>query len=86
MTAGTATTTARTRSCAADLLTNGIDVNGMPDDALRALIARERDYFQLMLGAAEPSDRDIFHLLRGTGQASRVQPHPRSHARRRRPR
>ena len=81
-----ATMTARTRSCAADLLTHGIDVHGMPDDALRALIARERDYFQLMLGAGEPSDREIFHLLRGIGQASRVQPRPRPHTRRRRPR
>jgi hypothetical protein len=86
-TATAATVTARTRSCAADLLTNGIDVHGMPDDALRALIARERDYFQLMLGAAEPSDREIFHLLRGNGQAhGRVQPRSRAHARRRRPR
>ena len=64
MTAGTATTAERTRSCAADLLKHGIDVRAMADEALRALIARERDYFQLMLGAGEPSDGQIFRLLR----------------------
>ena len=83
----TATVTARTRSCAADLLTHGIDVRRMPDEALRALIAREREYFQLMLGG-EPSDRQIFHLLRSPGQAQgRVQSpaRARTRARRRRP-
>jgi len=76
--------TARTRSCAEDLLTNGIDVREMPDRSLRALIANERDYFQLMLGGDEPTDREIFRLLRDTGPSrGPVQRRPR--ARRSRP-
>ena len=78
-----ATMTARTRSCAADLLTNGIDVRQMADGPLNALIARERDYFELMLGADTLSDRQIFHLLRGSGQPrSLKQPRPAPRLRR----
>jgi hypothetical protein len=57
--------TAGARSCAADLLTHQIDVRTMTDPSLRQFIAREREYFQLMLGSAEPSDVQIFRLLRG---------------------
>ena len=52
------------RSCAADLLSHGIDVRTMTDPSLRQFIAREREYFQLMLGSPEPTDLQIFRLLR----------------------
>ena len=56
--------TAGARSCAADLMTHGIDVRKMTDPSLRQFIARKREYFQLMLGSAKPSDLQIFRLLR----------------------
>jgi hypothetical protein len=56
--------TAGARSCAADLLSHRIDVRTMTDGSLRQFIAREREYFQLMLGSAEPTDLQIFRLLR----------------------
>jgi hypothetical protein len=46
------------------LLAHQIDVREMTDESLRTLIASHREYFQLMLGPDEPSDRQIFRLLR----------------------
>jgi hypothetical protein len=61
----------RIRACVIDVMDRGVNLLEISDRALWTFIRQYRDYFHGMLGY-EPSDKEIFHLIRRVSPISPV--------------